>query len=158
MSPICQKTGRRDINLTGTGLCAGFNLRRTSRVVTALYDAALAKAGLSSTQVAILIVVAKSEPVPMGILARMILTDHSTLTRNLALLSKEGLVTVSRRSAMRRRLISLTPEGTAALVRSLRPWRRIQARFVESFGERRWKETREVLDELAAIAVRLCSH
>jgi DNA-binding MarR family transcriptional regulator len=133
-------------------------LRRTSRVVTALYDSALASSRLTSAQVAILIAVAKSEPVPVGVLARIILADHSTLTRNLVLLSKEGLVTISPRTTMRRRLVSLTVEGIAALARSIRQWRRIQAQFVGSFGVRRWKEAQKVLEELAAIAVRLRSH
>ena len=155
MSRFCQKIGRRDIDLSGTGLCAAFNLRRTSRVVTALYDSALAMSRLSSGQVTILIAVAKSEPVPVGVLARIILADHSTLTRNLVLLSKEGLVTISPRTAMRRRLVSLTSDGVAALSRSIRQWRRIQAQFVGSFGERRWRETHKALEELATIAVSL---
>lgn len=157
MSRICQETGRRATSLTGTGLCAAFNLRRTSRAVSALYDSALATSGLSAAQVTILIVVAKSEPVPVGNLARVMLADHSTLTRNLALLSKKRLITVSPRSVMRRRFVSLTAQGTAALARSIRQWRQIQSRFVASFGEQRWKKTRRVLEELAAIATRLHS-
>ncbi len=143
------------IELAGTGSCAAFNLRRTSRVVTALYDSALAVSGLSSTQVTILIGVAKSEPVPVGVLANILLADHTTLTRNLKLLSREGLVSVSPRSAMRRRLVSLTSKGTAALARSVRRWRKIQTDFVGSFGERRWKEMQKTLEELASIAVHL---
>ena len=158
MSRICQKIGRQGIDLSGTGLCAAFNLRRTSRVVTALYDSALTTSRLSSAQVTILIAVAKSEPVPVGVLARIILADHSTLTRNLALLSRQRLVTISTRSTMRRRLVRLTAQGVAALSRSIRQWRRVQAQFVGSFGVQRWKETQKVLEELAAIAVSLRSH
>lgn len=155
MSTVRPKIIYKDAALCGTGLCAAFNLRRTSRAVSALYDAALAKSGLSAAQVTILIAVARSGPVPVGVLARIILADHSTLTRGLALLSKKGLVTVSPRSAMRRRFVSLSAKGTAALARSIRHWRRIQSRFVASFGEQRWKKTRTLLEELAAIAVRL---
>jgi len=155
MSRICQKISRRNVDVSGAGLCAAFNLRRTSRAVTALYDSALMTSRLSSAQVTILIAVAKSEPVPVGGLAKIILADHSTLTRNLALLSKKGLVSISPRTAMRRRLVSLTAKGISALARSVRQWRRIQARFVGSFGVRRWKEAQKALEELAAIAVRL---
>jgi DNA-binding MarR family transcriptional regulator len=145
------------IELTGTGSCAAFNLRRTSRVVTALYDSALAASGLSSPQVTILIGVAKSEPVPVGVLANILLADHTTLTRNLALLSRKGLVRVSARSTMRRRLVSLTAKGNTALARSVRRWRKIQTDFVGSFGELRWKEMQKALEELASIAVHLKS-
>ena len=150
---VCPK-----IDLTSTGSCAAFNLRRTSRAVTALYDSALTTSGLSSIQTTILIAVAKSEPVPVGVLAKILIADHSTLTRNLALLSTEGLVEVSPRSTMRRRLVSLTSKGNTALARSVRRWRKIQTHFVGSFGERRWKETQKALEELAAVAVRLHSH
>jgi len=146
------------IDLTGTGYCAALNLRKTSRVVTALYDSALVSSGPSSTQVTILIAVAKSEPVPVGVLAKILLTDRTTLTRNLSLLSRDGLVSVSPCSAMRRRLVSLTFKGTAALARSIRRWRKIQTHFVGSFGEPRWKQTQKALEELAAIAVRLHPH
>ncbi len=158
MSRVRQGTVSSKIDLSGTGSCAAFNLRRTSRAVTALYDSALAASGLSSIQTTILIAVAKSEPVPVGVLAKILIANHSTLTRNLALLSREGLVEVSPRSAMRRRLVSLTFKGTAALARSVRRWRKIQTHFVGSFGEPRWKETQKALEELAAIAVRLHSH
>ena len=147
---VCQK-----IDLSGTGSCAAFNLRRTSRAVTALYDSALATSGLSSVQTTILIVAAKSGAAPVGALAKILVADQSTLTRNLALLSRKGLVRVSPRTTMRRRLVSLTTKGAAALARSLRSWRKIQAHFVISFGERRWKEAKKGLEELAAIAVRL---
>ena len=142
------------IDLTGTGSCAAFNLRRTSRAVTSLYDTGLAPSGLSSTQVTILIALAKSEPVSVGALAKILLADHTTLTRNVALLSTKGLVTVSPRSAMRQRLVSLTSRGSTALARSVRRWRKIQTDFVGSFGQRRWKEMQKALDELASIAVR----
>jgi DNA-binding MarR family transcriptional regulator len=51
----------------------------------------------SLSQVTILIAVAKSEPVPVGVLAKILLAERTTLTRNLALLSMEGLVFVSPR-------------------------------------------------------------
>ena len=155
MSRIRQGNVSAQIDLSGTGYCAAFNLRRTSRAVTALYDSAMATSGLSSTQVAILIGVAKSEPVPVGLLAKMLLTDHTTLTRNLAVLSRERLVRVSSRSTMRRRLVSLTRKGTASLARSICRWRKIQTHFVGSFGESRWEGMQKALEELASIAVHL---
>jgi DNA-binding MarR family transcriptional regulator len=155
MSRIRQNIARTKIDLTGTGSCAAFNLRRTSRVVTALYDSALKASGLSSTQVTILIGVAKSEPVPVGVLADILLADHTTLTRNLALLSRKGLLRVSARSTMRRRLVSLTSKGSTALARSVRGWRKIQIAFVGSFGDARWKEIQKALEQLASIAMDL---
>ena len=158
MSRNCQNIVSSKADLAGTGSCACFNLRKAARAVTVLYDSALAVSGLSATQLTILIATAKTQPVSVGSLARRLLTDPTTLTRNLAALSKEGLVRISPRSNMRRRFISLTLKGNATLARNLRRWRRIQAQFVGSFGEQRWKEMQRSLEELASIAVRLRSH
>src|SRR6266566_4345782 len=58
------------LDLNGTGYCASFNFRRTARAITKLYDTALQKAGIRSTQFAILVGIAKNQPVSIGALAR----------------------------------------------------------------------------------------
>lgn len=152
MSRICQKIVSPKMDLAGTGYCVCFNLRKAARAVTVLYDSALVVSGLSAPQLTILIATAKTQPVSIGNLARRLLTDPTTLSRNLALLSRGRLVRVSPRSSMRCRLVSLTLKGHAALVRNMRQWRRIQAQFVGAFGEQRWQEMKRSLDELASIA------
>src|SRR4029077_16691177 len=91
------------LDLNGTGSCASFNFRRTARAVTQLYDGALQESGLRSTQFAILVGIAKTQPVSIGALAKIVTIDQTTLTRSLRLLKKEGFVAISGRSAMRQR-------------------------------------------------------
>lgn len=158
MSRLRQNIVSPKADLAGTGHCACFNLRKAARAVTALYDSVLVVSGLSATQLTILIATAKTQPVSIGNLAQRLLTDPTTLTRNLVLLSREGLVRVTPRSNMRRRFVSLTLKGDVVLARNVRRWRRIQAQFVGSFGEQRWKEMQRSLEELASIALRLHSH
>ena len=63
------------LDLTGTGYCASFNFRRTARAVTQLYDAALQESGIRSTQFAILVGIAKNQPVSIGALAEVLIID-----------------------------------------------------------------------------------
>ena len=83
------KSGSK-LDLTGTGYCASFNFRRTARAVTRLYDVALQDSGVRSTQFALLVGIAKNQPVAMGDLADVLMIDPTTLTRSLRLLQKEA--------------------------------------------------------------------
>ena len=126
-----------DLNLWGTGYCASLNFRRTARAVTRMYDSAMQASGVRSTQFAILVGIAKTQPVSMGKLAEVWVIDRTTLTRSLRLLQKEKMITISRRAAMRQRFLELTPAGEKALAsaaflcggkstsNSSRPWARI---------------------------------
>ena len=138
-----------NLDLTGTGYCASLNFRRTARTVTRMYDLAMQESGIRSTQFAILVGIAKTQPVPMGRLAGVLMMDQSTLTRSLRLLQKQRMVTVSGRSTMRRRFLELTEAGEKALQRSLPLWRAAHADFVSAVGADYWLKLRSELEILA---------
>ena len=144
-----------DLDLTGTGYCASFNFRRAARAMTALFDHALQGSGIRSTQFTILTAVAKAQPVSVGKVSETLVMDATTLTRNLNLLRKQGLVTVSPRGSMRQRFVSLTAEGEKALARAVPLWREIQQKFVNNIGEDQWRKLREELESLSKLAVSL---
>src|SRR5205807_2990014 len=106
-----KKKNSTPLDLSGTGYCASFNFRRTARAVTSLYDTALQKSGIRSTQFAILVGLAKSQPVSIGALADVLVIDATTLTRSLRLLRREGLIVISNRAAMRQRFLTITAKG-----------------------------------------------
>lgn len=137
------------LDLTGTGYCASLNFRRTARAVTRMYDMAMQASGVRSTQFAILVGIAKTQPVSMGTLAKVLGIDRTTLTRSLRLLQKEGMVTISKRAAMRQRFLELTPGGERALKRSLPLWREAHAQFVSAVGPEYWLKLRGELEGLA---------
>jgi DNA-binding MarR family transcriptional regulator len=143
------------LDLNGTGYCASFAFRGTSRAVTRFYDMALQQSGIRSTQFAILVGIAKNQPVSMGTLAGVILIGSTTLTRSLRLLEREGLIAISNRAAMRQRFLTLTAKGEDALARSLPAWRAAQERFVRTIGSEYWVELRGALERLAHVAVEL---
>jgi DNA-binding MarR family transcriptional regulator len=143
------------LDLTGTGSCGSFNLRRTARAVTRFYDLAFQDCGIRSTQFTILIGIAKTQPTSIGALADLLIIDRTTLTRSLRLLKKQGLLTVSKRSTMRQRFLTLTPEGEQMLERSLPSWRKAQERFVQALGPEHWIKFRGELEKLAHIVTDL---
>jgi DNA-binding MarR family transcriptional regulator len=142
-----------NLDLTGTGYCASLNFRRTSRIVTRMYDTAMQESGVRSTQFAILVGIAKLQPVAMGKLANVLMLDSSTLTRSLRLLQKEELIEISKRAQMRRRFLTLTHSGHKALQRSLPLWRTAHARFVATVGADYWLKLRNELESIAKSAM-----
>lgn len=143
------------LDLRGTGYCGSFNFRRTARAVTRMYDLALQKSGMRSTQFSILVGIAKNQPVSIGALGEVLLIDPTTLTRSLRLLQKEGLVIVPKRAAMRQRFLTLTPKGEKALARSLPVWRKAHERFLATVGPDYWTGMQNELERLAFAVTRL---
>ncbi len=143
------------LDLTGTGYCASFNFRRTARAVTRLYDTAMQESGIRSTQFAILVAIAKNQPIAIGALGDILVIDKTTLTRSLKLLKEEGLVTASSRSTMRQRFLKITPKGKRVLAKAVPYWRRIQTEFQTAVGSSFWSNLRSELERLAKLAVNL---
>src|SRR5579862_1901336 len=74
--------------------CAFANLKLLARVVGTIYDDALRPAGLRASQLALLWAIATSEPVELGRLGSLTLTDQTTLSRTVEKLRCEGWVRV----------------------------------------------------------------
>jgi len=117
--------------------CNATALRKASRRVTQLYDAALEATGLRSTQFAILVELANwsTDPPTLAELADALAIDRSSLGHNLRPLEREGLI-VLREGAedRRRRHIALTAKGKAKWREGLRLWQVAQNRFEHVFG------------------------
>lgn len=133
--------------------CSCFNLRRAARRVTQVYDRALAPSGLKATQFALLAVLNRedaTEGVAITRLAEKLGMDRTTLTRNLAVVEREGLVTVRTGDDPRSRLVVLTKPGRSALDRAAPHWARAQAELARHIGTDQ-KDFLELTRRLAAI-------
>lgn len=155
LKKLAMKKTSSPLDLTGTGYCASLNFRRTARAVTRLYDMALQESGIRSTQFAILVGIAKKQPISIGALGDVLGIDSTTLTRSLRVLEKEGLISISKRAEKRQRFLSVTAKGKQALARSVPAWRAAQERFVATIGSEYWVELRNELERLAHVAVNL---
>jgi DNA-binding MarR family transcriptional regulator len=120
-----------------------------------LFDTGLKPAGIRSTQFVLLVAIAALTPVSIGQLARILAIDRTTLTRSLRLMEKQDFVAIARRSTMRRRFVTLLPEGKDVLARSLPFWKEAQSRFVEKVGEQYWRAMQKELEKLPGVALEL---
>jgi hypothetical protein len=94
--------------------CTCFNLRKATRRVTSFYDAALKPSGLKVTQMTLLTAIRVLEPVTIKRLAKAIVMDRTTLSRNVALLNKKGLIEVEPGDDLRTRKLTLTGSPRAS--------------------------------------------
>lgn len=144
-----------NLDLSGTGLCASFNFRRTARAVSRLYDQAFQPFGITSAQFSILVALAKTQPSSITRLATTLVTDRTTLTRSLSLMQKQGLLTISPRSVKRQRFLNLTAEGEKVLAQVLPVWRKVQEEFVATIGSDHWHKLQNELESLSKVASNL---
>jgi DNA-binding MarR family transcriptional regulator len=119
--------------------CVDFNLRRAARKVTKVFDEALRPAGLTITQFSLLTSAYLQENQNVGKLAELMGTDRTTLSRNLKLLEKRGLVKLEPGEDRREVRVSLTPEGLDALEMAAPLWCETQESILEGLGELRWE-------------------
>lgn len=121
-------------------------LRKASRRISLLYDAALAPSGLKTTQRAILAQIGRSEPTTVGSLAEALVMDAGALAHTLKPLERDDLVAAGVDPEDRRnRLIALTPAGRTRLAQSDTLWENAQRGFEAAFGRVESESLREAL-------------
>lgn len=107
--------------------CPGWNSRLAARRITQVMDRVLAGQGLSSARIGLMARIATAEDDTLGALARRCGMDQSTLSRNLRVLEREGLVElVTAEKDLRRRAVWLTEAGLRHLEAALPAWRAAQ--------------------------------
>lgn len=127
--------------------CHCFNLRRAALAVTALYDRHVEAAGVTIQQFCVLRHVRDWGPVSVTELSERIGLDRTTLSRNLALLERRGLLT-AQPSPGRQRLMVLTGDGKKTLRRALLCWRTAQKEIEDRLGAGRVERLEELLNGL----------
>jgi DNA-binding MarR family transcriptional regulator len=117
--------------------CTGFNLRKATRAVSQLYDEMLRPAGIRGTQYSLLVAVQMSGPITVTQLAENAIMDRTTLTRNLEVLEKQGLVHVTSGEDRRTRIVTITEDGRAVLLKAYPLWEQAQSRIREAMSQER---------------------
>ena len=129
--------------------CAALRARMASRRVSRAFDEALRPVDLKVTQFTLLAAIRRGAPESISELAEALAMERTTLTRNLRILERRGLIEIGPEGRRRARALRLTAKGETLLERALPLWRRAQDRVVARLGERRWREARALLEELA---------
>ncbi len=129
-------------------LCA--NLRRAARTLTQLYEQQLRPLGLRSTQMTILQALSHTGEISQGRLGHILAMDSTSLTRTLAIMSREGWITGRRGEDRRERRLRLSDAGEKQLKRALPVWEKVQARVRHQLGGQSWNNLMQLSRQLAS--------
>ena len=110
-------------------------LRAASRKTTALYDEALAAAGIGVAQFSLLRRIKGAGTVSLTELAQLAELDRSTVGRNVKLLERMGLVTEAEAEDQRETAVTLTEAGRDTVRRARPLWEGAQRRVEAALGE-----------------------
>lgn len=105
--------------------CTCFRLRKLGRLLTQRYDAALAPAGLNVNQFSILRR-ADHAPRTIGVLARELGMERTTLTRDLRHLVDAGWIRLAVGDDARQKRVVVTTAGKQVITRATPLWRAAQ--------------------------------
>jgi DNA-binding MarR family transcriptional regulator len=109
--------------------------RKVNRLLTGIYEAEMRSSGMKSSQLSLLVAVAKAGPVRRIDLGKRLHLDPSTLTRNLQVMLKQEWIE-ERPDAHDQRSAQLKITGKGRrLLESIAPaWKRAQARAKQMLG------------------------
>ncbi|MBL6935799.1 MAG: winged helix-turn-helix transcriptional regulator [Alphaproteobacteria bacterium] len=137
-------------NLVPNGLalskCTCMGLRKAARAVTQAFDSELRSVGLRSTQFSILSILVMGGAKTIGELSKYLVTDSTTLTRNLRPLERDGLIAIATGEDRRTRVIAPTAAGEESFAKALPLWQGVQERLIQKLGDSNWNTLLETLD------------
>lgn len=131
--------------------CVCSQLRRTSRLVSVLYDSTLEPAGVTVTQYAVLARIGRVDGFSRTALAAQLGMDRTTLTRNLLPLERAGLVTSKPGEDRREKLLHLTPAGKKKVTAARPYWVSAQRKILNHMGLERLRELRKLLAQTEGV-------
>jgi DNA-binding MarR family transcriptional regulator len=137
--------------------CVCLLLRKATRAVSQVFREALRPVGLEPTQFAVLVALHLHGTVTVTELAEVLVTDHTTLSRNLLVLERLGVVAVTAGPDRRTKLVRLTDAGDETLSRAIPIWHEAHERLTRALGERQFAELLQLTDRLTCLAVSFCS-
>lgn len=128
--------------------CTDTKLRQLLRSIGRDYEAELAPEGLQVTQYSLLARLAALGPQRPTDFARLTRMQLSTLSRNLRPLQAAGWLMVQPGEDGRSRLISVTAQGQAKILRVQERWAVAQARLASKAGASRVAALHRLIDEI----------
>jgi DNA-binding MarR family transcriptional regulator len=130
--------------------CVGFRVRKLNRMVTAIYDGALASVGLKTSQFSVLVAVANRDQARPSQLTKLLQMDESTLSRNVERMCARGWLRLERDDDRRSHLIEVTDKGKALIRKCLPAWQQAQEEVTQRLGADSVSALRAALRKLQA--------
>ena len=110
-------------------------MRRTARSITQFYDGFLNQAEIKSSQFSILGALANTGAITVSELAKTVNIERTGLTRNLAILERNGWVQIQISAIdSRQRIVSLSEDGYKQLDRAIPYWEQAHEIISASIG------------------------
>jgi DNA-binding MarR family transcriptional regulator len=109
-------------------------LRKATRKITAIYDAALIPAGVNLAQFSLLRKIQRADSVSLSELGRLAALDRSTIGRNVRVLQRMDLVRVTPGEDQREATVTLDGRGLAILSEATPLWDEAQRLIEAKFG------------------------
>ncbi len=132
------------------GVCLGGCVRKLNRMVTSIYDGALAEAGLKTSQFSVLVSVANRKQARPAELIQHLQLDESTVSRNVERMCARGWLRLVQDTDRRSHLIEVTDKGQALIRKSLPAWQKAQAEVSRCLGTDTITQLRSALRKLSA--------
>jgi len=131
--------------------CLGLRLRKLDRIVTQIYEKRLSRHGISLAQFTLLTVIGRLKKPSPGQIVSFLHVEKSSLSRNLQLLIRRGLVSAQDTRGRRIDRVGLTGSGRRKIQSALADWREAQKAASALLGPRFFHELRKAIDALDAV-------
>ena len=131
--------------------CMAYRARMISRVISAIYDEALAPLGLKGSQLNVLTALAHLGPSAQTTLCTQLKIDKSTLSRNIERMRKRGWLAADLGGDNRTHMVSLTRKGAQLLRDAFPLWRKAQREASRRVGDEGVAALEILIERLGAV-------
>jgi len=132
--------------------CTANLMKKASRSISRELDKALKGKPIKGTQFSLLNTIDYFGGTSMSKLSEVIGLERTTLTRNLSVLEREGLVkTQTDENDSRIRLVEITPKGKDLIENSFEQWLSFQKKYVGELGKDEWMQFIQMLIKIAKV-------
>ena len=114
--------------------CVGYRVRLLSRIISGIYDDALAPLKLKGSQFNLLDVLSRHGSLLAIELSRITKMDKSTASRNLDRMRQRGWLSVIPNDTARGQRVSITPAGIQVLRKAYPLWKKAQEEAIRRLG------------------------
>ena len=128
--------------------CTAFRLRKAARRVTQTYETALGESGVSIVQFAVLAELSRSSARTLSVLADLLATDRTTLSRTIDRMQALGWVSDCDSADRRERRLVLTADGDTAYQRAIPAWQKVECSISRTLGPDRRNQLWSLLEDL----------
>lgn len=128
--------------------CACFDLRKATRAISRMYDDFLRDTGLTNAQYSVLILIRDEKELSVSTLGRYMVMDRTSITRALAPLQRDGLLSIRVGTDKRVRVVTLTKKGHKLVEKAEPKWLRAQEALMEVIGADRWSTMRTLIRDV----------